>query len=66
MFILNAETCLKKILLNICNVGIHLENPFQAEFLPFKLTKKICAIYNTNIKGEKSVIKKSTFFFFGK
>lgn len=35
---------------------------FQADLLLFKLTNKISAIYNTNIKGEKIChLQKSTF-----
>lgn len=50
-----------KVLLNICRYWHTFENPFQAERLLFKLTNKISAIYNTNIKGENLSLKKSTF-----
>lgn len=48
-----------KLLLNICRCLKTLKNQFQAELLLLKLN--ISAIYNTNIKEGKSVIKKIYF-----
>lgn len=59
LFILNDGTYLKemKLLLNIWRCLKTLKNQFIAELLPLKLN--ISAIYNTNIKEGKSVIKKN-------
>lgn len=63
MFILNAEICLEnEYIVKYLQMSWHtLENPFQAELLLFKLTNKISAFYNTNIKRGNLSLKKSTF-----